>query len=222
MTNKKEVMVLPFEFKSVGDPDADGYVEFTGYAAVKNNVDLGYDIIADGAFVDTIKNDGSIWPILLDHQAYMRETAGYNKVAFEDENGLKVTGQLNTNIEAGRIAHELSKQAFKLGKQIGLSIGYGIIDKEYRNDIRILKTIKMYEYSFTNFPMNPAATVTAMKDMESAREALFKAAVKEYLAENKDFLLKTIDTCDSVTTEIDDDERKALIEGINQLTKNMR
>lgn len=213
-TKSDGVLVLPFEFKAVGDPDADGYVEFSGYAAAFDNVDLGNDVIIAGAFQETIKNDPNM-PILLDHTSLLRETAGYNKWAKEDEMGLYVTGQLNTKLEAGKIARELSKQALALGKKIGLSIGYGVVDKSYDPDtgIRTLKTLKLYEYSFTNFPMNPKATVQTVK---SRHFNMLKEVVMDVLKENPDLLTKQVEPNDS---EHDDAELDSLLASIKNATQ---
>jgi len=217
MPTKKDsdgVLVLPFEFKAVGDPDADGYVEFSGYAAAFDNVDLGNDVIVTGAFRETIKTDPNV-PILLDHMSLLRETAGFNKWMKEDEMGLNVTGQLNTKLEAGKIAYELSKQALALGKKIGLSIGYGVMDKSYDPDtqVRTLKALKLYEYSFTNFPMNPKATVQTVK---SRQFAMVKDAVREVLSENPDLFTKQVEPNES---EHDDAELVSLLASIKNATQ---
>jgi HK97 family phage prohead protease len=190
MPEEKSTIVLPFEFKAISEPDEKGLVSFEGYAAAFDNVDLGKDVIVKGAFADTITDNPNV-PILLDHMPYMTETAGFNKSASEDQYGLKVVGQLNTNIEAGKIVHELGKQAMALGKGIGMSIGYGTMEKEIDPDtqIRTLKKLKLYEYSFTNFPMNPKATLTAIK---SRQKDEIKAALRELIAEDPD-LFKNVE-----------------------------
>jgi HK97 family phage prohead protease len=213
--DEKSTIILPFEFKAMGDPDEKGYVNFEGYAAAFDNVDLGNDVIVKGAFAETLSNDQTV-PILLDHMAYMTETAGFNKSASEDERGLKVQGQLNTNVEAGKIAYQIGKQALDLGKGIGMSIGYGVIDKEYDPDtgIRTLKKLKLYEYSFTNFPMNPQATLTAIK---SRRRSELKAALKELLAEEPGILSGTDDPEDMEPGE-DKQVLKDLLSSIKNTT----
>lgn len=217
MDKEQKNIVLPFEFKAVGQPDANGYVEFEGYAAAFNNVDLGKDVIVKGAFADTIKENVN-WPILLDHMAYMTETAGYNLAATEDEKGLRIRGQLNTKLEAGKIVYELSKQALALGKEIGLSIGYGVQEKEFDPDtmVRTLKKLRMYEFSFTNFPMNPKASITAMKSRQLEE---IKAVVHGVLVENG--LIeggKKDDSSEAAELE----QRKELLTMIENLTKEVK
>lgn len=213
MDKEEKNIVLPFEFKEISAPDEKGYVEFDGYAAAFDNVDLGNDVIIKGAFAETIKAEKN-WPILLDHMSYLTETAGYNLSAEEDDFGLKIRGQINTNVEAGKIVYQLSKQALSLGKQIGLSIGYGVKEKEFDPDtmVRTLKKIKMYEYSFTNFPMNPKASITTMK---SRQIDLFKSVITEVLQEHG--LIKS----GKDDSEISEAETKELLELITNLKKEV-
>jgi len=183
---EKDNLVLPFEIKALGEPDSEGMVNFEGYAAAFGNVDLGNDVIEQGAFAETLKEDQN-WPIYLDHIALMENTAGYNLSAVEDNFGLRIKGQLNIKVEAGRIAYELAKQAKAIGKNIGLSIGYGTKEKTYdeTTGIRTLKKLKMYEYSFTNHAMNTLASFTNFKSRFMSE---IKSALKELLAEDPDLL----------------------------------
>lgn len=137
--------------------------QFEGYAAAFGNEDLGGDIITQGAFSKTIQENQKV-PILWGHST--REVIGVNQQMSEDSKGLKVTGQLAMDVQRAREAHSL----MKMGAVKGLSIGYDPIVIEYsrmeKESIRILKEVKLWEYSVTPFPMNPEATVTTVKSME--------------------------------------------------------
>lgn len=143
----------------IKDVNAEG--SFTGYAAVFNNVDLGGDIIAPGAFAKTIleKQDH---PVLWGHMS--REVIGVNKTYVEDQKGLRVEGQLVLEVQRAKEAHAL----MKAGAVRGMSIGYDTVRDELNHDtgVRTLKEVKLWEYSFTPFPMNPEAQLTAVKNME--------------------------------------------------------
>jgi HK97 family phage prohead protease len=147
---------LKLEFKSIGDEGA-----FTGYAAVFNNIDLGGDIIAPGAFSKTIQEKRD-HPVLLGHNP--REVIGVNKSYTEDAKGLLVEGQLVLGVQKAKETHEL----MKAGAIKGMSIGYDVVTDEYNRetDVRTLKEVKLWEYSFTPFPMNPEASVLAVKSIE--------------------------------------------------------
>ena len=148
---------VPFEVKEVDDEGM-----FSGYAAIFNNVDLGYDKILPGAFKKSLRaNKGKI-PIYADHHTHI----GYNLKAKEDEKGLLVTGQINLDVQLGREKHALAKQAKEVGGMMGLSIGYSTSKREYEGDVRLLKELNLFEYSLTAIPMNPKASVTAVKNKD--------------------------------------------------------
>jgi len=150
---KIQQKIVPFEWKSLSEEGA-----FTGYAAVFNNVDLGGDTIAPGAFTKTIR-DKQNHPILWSHR--MGEVLGVNKSYKEDDHGLMVEGQLVLSVQRAKEAYDL----MKAGAVTGLSIGYETVADEYNydTDVRTLKEVKLWEYSFTAFPMNPEAQVTGVK-----------------------------------------------------------
>lgn len=163
--------------------------QFEGYAAAFNNEDLGGDVITPGAFSKTI-NENPIVPILWGHSA--KEPIGVNQLMSEDLKGLKVSGQLAMDVQRGREVHSL----MKMGAVKGLSIGYDPVIVDYsrmeKDNVRILKEVKLWEYSLTPFPMNPEATVTTVKTMADLEQLLneliaFKGAGK--LSEEKTLLL---------------------------------
>lgn len=135
-----------------------------GFASTFGNIDLGDDIVDQGAFKKTIQENKGKVPILADHDP--SKQIGWNIRAEETEKGLFVEGKLNMEDPIAKAKYGLIKQALELGANMGLSIGYGVIkalpDKE-RPSVRRLKELKLYEYSVVTFPMNTAAMVTAAK-----------------------------------------------------------
>ncbi len=75
-------------------------------------------------------------------------------------------------MQRARETHALMKE----GAVKGLSIGYDPVVVDYsrmeKENIRILKEVKLWEYSVTPFPMNPEATVTAVKTVEDFESLL--------------------------------------------------
>jgi len=140
---------------------------FEGYASTFGNEDLGGDIVAPGAFSRTIAQRKDI-PILWGHRS--GEVIGVNQEFTEDAKGLLVKGQLEIkHTDRARSALAL----MKMGAIRGLSIGYDPIQIDYSREkegIRILKEIKLYEYSLTAFPMNEEAQVTGVKEIRSAAD----------------------------------------------------
>lgn len=160
-----ETKYVSFEIKDTKDNGS-----FTGYASTFGNEDLGGDIIMQGAFAKTIKENPNP-PVLWGHSS--KEVIGINQSFSEDSKGLYVEAMLNMDVQRGREAHSL----MKMGAVKGLSIGYdavpaGIDWSREKEGIRILREIKLYEYSATPFPMNPEATVLGVKSMKKLDELL--------------------------------------------------
>jgi hypothetical protein len=155
---------VKIEIKSV---DGEGEGSFTGYAAVFHNVDLGGDIIAPGAFTKTIaeKQDH---PVLWAHNP--SEVIGINKKYVEDHHGLFVEGQLILDVQRAKEVHAL----MKAGAVKGMSIGYDTKVDEYNRDTKVttLKEVKLWEYSFTPFPMNPEAQLVGVKHLKDFEDDL--------------------------------------------------
>jgi HK97 family phage prohead protease len=156
------------QLKEIGDEGT-----FSGYAAVFNNTDLGGDIIAPGAFTKSIKENPRV-PVLWGHDT--REVIGITKDLKEDSVGLHVAGQLIMDVQRAKEARSLVKQ----GAIKGLSIGYDpvVVDSSRANEgIRILKEMKLWEYSLVPFPMNPQALITGVKGVDE-----FECRLREVIA----------------------------------------
>ena len=156
---------------------------FEGYAAVFGNVDAYGDVIEKGAFKRTLdhwKSSGKPIPILWQHDP--GEPIGATIEASEDDHGLRVKGQLVLDTARAREAHAL----LKAGVLGGLSIGYTTVKDEWdrENDTRILKEVRLWEYSLVTWPANEQAIVTGVKqladEMAELRRTLdeFKGALR--------------------------------------------
>ncbi len=156
----KEFKSFPFRIHEV---TADG--EFQGYASTFENVDLGNDAVAFGAFRKTLLESGGGKVPILDHHDPTRQI-GWNLEAREDAQGLAVRGRLDLNVQAARERHSLMKMASRVGARTGLSIGFQTVRAESdrkRPKVRLLKEVKLIEYSVVVFPMNPNASVAQVK-----------------------------------------------------------
>lgn len=135
---------------------------FSGYGAVFNNVDRGRDIILPGAFKKTLaerEKSGLPLPILWQHD-FNHPLGHFTKVA-EDEKGLYVEGQLELEVAKAREAKSLMKKRIITG----MSIGYGVVDKDYDEvtNVRKLIELDLHEVSLVTFPMNDTARIQAVK-----------------------------------------------------------
>jgi HK97 family phage prohead protease len=156
----KQVMHVPLELKEL---DESG--NFVGYASVFGNLDSYRDVMIPGSFEKTLKKSGGILPILADHDPYKQ--IGWNTEAEEDSKGLKVTGQLNLEVQLAKERYALTKQAKEAGAKSGLSIGYvtKVSEWDENKKVRSLIEVDLWEYSFVTFPANTRATVMRVKNI---------------------------------------------------------
>ncbi|MBA5779488.1 HK97 family phage prohead protease [Stappia sp. F7233] len=161
---------------------ADGIDEktgtFSGYGAVFGNIDSYGDVIAKGAFRQTLrdwKREKKLPAMLLQHGGWgMTDTDGLPVGVWtlmeEDDTGLRAEGRLiNLDTERGKSIYG----AMKEGVLDGLSIGYrakefalGTKPDEPR---RTLKAVDLFEVSIVTFPANGKARVGAVKSAEGIK-----------------------------------------------------
>jgi HK97 family phage prohead protease len=157
----KERLVVPATFKAAG---AAG--EFTGYASIFGNVDLGGDIVERGAFKEIVKNDAGNVVVLWQHNT--RQPLGVASVK-EDDKGLAFDGSLVMEDPLARSAYA----HMKAGSVCGMSIGYDVLPggaDMTEGGVRKLKSLKLWEISVVTFGMNPLAGIDAVKEITTIRE----------------------------------------------------
>ena len=148
------------ELKASGDTGT-----FEGYGSVFNITDRGGDIVAAGAFSDTLaaaKAAGRLPAMLWQHR--QAEPIGVYTEMEEDSIGLKVKGKLALKTARGAEAYEL----MKMGAITGLSIGYRVRDDSWDRvtGVRTIKKADLHELSLVTIPMNDASRVSAVKTIE--------------------------------------------------------
>ena len=151
---------FPLEIKAL---DEDGTLE--GYGSVFGVKDLGGDIVEPGAFRATLKRRGAKGVRMLADHDPTKRIGVWDDMA-EDETGLRVRGRLLLEKQIARDAYV----DLKAGAVEGLSIGYQIPAKgaayDGRSRARRIKELDLLEISLVTFPMNTAATVTAVKSAD--------------------------------------------------------
>lgn len=161
-TSERTVIDLPLEVKAGGLPG-----EFEGYGAVFGNTDRDGDVVAKGAFADSLK--ARLPALLWQHNA--REPIGRFDVVREDERGLFVKGRL---AQSGRGAE--AYELLKMGALNGLSIGF-VTKEAMRNSAAGTRTIKradLMEVSLVTFPANELARVQTVKQRTESMDANFE------------------------------------------------
>lgn len=151
---------------------------FSGYGAVFGNVDAYGDVIAKGAFSDTLKKAKSsgVWPAMLSQHGGMfgddSTPIGIYTEMREDDTGLWVEGKLAPT-ERGKEAYELLKMKPRPAYN-GLSIGFRAKEWAVRTSPdeprRTLKAVDLLEVSLVTFPANTKARVVSVKSEFNPRE----------------------------------------------------
>ncbi len=153
---ERKYMVVPFDLKKL-DTAKEG--SFEGYGSIFGNTDAYKDIVAPGAFKKSLKN--RMPALLWQHRSDM--PIGIYPTMKEDDIGLFVQGELNTDVQQGKEAYSLLKQ----GALNGLSIGYQALNWDYdeKTGIRTLNQIDLWEVSLVTFPANAEALVQTVKSL---------------------------------------------------------
>lgn len=132
---------------------------FEGYASLFGHADLGGDIVAPGAFADSLAARGVAGiRMLWQHDPDM--PIGRWLELREDETGLFVRGKLTEGVARAREVRDLMRD----GAVDGLSIGYRTVAarKDAAGGRRLIK-VDLWEISVVTFPMLPDARIRAVK-----------------------------------------------------------
>jgi uncharacterized protein len=150
-----EMKFHALDLKSVAD---DGL--FEGYAALFNREDLGHDVIAPGAFTESLRAKGPDHVKLL-FQHDPNQPIGVWSILREDAKGLYAQGRLMPDVARAREVLSL----MRAGALDGLSIGFKTIKgrRDARTGTRRLEKIDLWEISIVTFPMQPDARIGAIK-----------------------------------------------------------
>ena len=152
---------LPFDSAGIA---ADG--AFAGYASLFDVPDMGNDIIAPGAFAESLARRGPRGiKLLFQHDA--AQPIGVWKTLREDARGLYAEGQLSLDNSKARDILALLRS----GAIDGLSIGFRAVtaSRSGKSGPRRLTKIDLWEISVVTFPMLPGARVTSVKAQPRSR-----------------------------------------------------
>lgn len=159
---KRQLKVRDFQLSVKADGVADDGT-FEGYGSVYGVVDTYQEVVAPGAFAESLvelKSKGRTVPVLWQHRS--DQPLGVYSELREDETGLFVKGQLLIDaVGQAAEAHAL----MKAGAVTGLSIGYWVRESSFdeKTGIRTLTKLDLVEVSLVTFPANDDARVEAVK-----------------------------------------------------------
>lgn len=132
-------------------PDGGG-LRIEGYASLWGMADLNGDVVAKGAFVNSVARTGAGGVRML-HQHEGRAPVGVWDEVLEDERGLFVRGRIMDWSPEARFARALAKA----GALDGLSIGFRTARARREGRLRVLSGVELWEVSLVTFPMLPGA-----------------------------------------------------------------
>ncbi len=138
--------------------EADG--TFEGYASLFNVADLGRDVIAPGAFRDSLKLRGARGVKML-FQHDPAEPIGVWHELVEDHRGLLARGRLMLQVARAREVLAL----MRAGALDGLSIGFRTVTghRDAKSGTRRLTKVDLWEISVVTFPLLPQARIDHVK-----------------------------------------------------------
>lgn len=165
---------IPLEVKEIGDD----FVHLEGFASTFGNVDRVGDIVAKGAFTNTLTKR---MPKLL-NQHNMDQPIGVVDSAFEVEEGLRIKARMP---KGNRMVMDLLP-LLTMGAIRDFSIGFNVVDSESTSDgVRTIKEIDLWEVSLVTIPANPEARITGVKKIDD--EKMVDAEKAESINTKKEF-----------------------------------
>lgn len=172
--------------KEIATEFAANEAQFTveAYASTRDR-DLVGDVVAEGAFRKSISERGDRIAVLWQHDP--RIPVGKAVQLAEDARGLRTVTQFNRDTDWGRNAFH----AIKAGDVTGVSIGFDLVPGKHAVEpvdgkaTRVIREVKLWEYSFVTFPANEEARVLGAKAMPSLTDA---AGAIKALAEMREAL----------------------------------
>lgn len=176
--DKKEQKTLEYkrltaQFSVVESKDDSGQGIIEAYVSIFDNVDLGGDKIIKGAFAESLakKFPKGVW--MHEWETPIAKTLE----AREDEKGLYIKGQFNLETQRGKEAYS----DLKFGIIDEFSIGYRVLDYEFDEaGTRILKKVKLYEWSPVLAGMNPDTELLTVKsEKEEEKKVKFIKSERE-------------------------------------------
>lgn len=144
------------ELRSIGELrgiEEDG--TFEGYLTVWDTVDDYNSTFQKGSFKKTIQERGTKVKILYDHTHLI----GSSMELREDDHGVYGKGKLNLAVDKAKEAYEFMKD----GTLDGLSFQFRSIKEGFKNGVRVLQEVQLFEYGPVTFPANDAALVTSVR-----------------------------------------------------------
>lgn len=155
---------LPIEIKEASDTG-----EFEGWASTFGNVDLGNDVIAKNATVTAkTAQNGRIKLFLYHDYSKPVGTASFDV----SKDGIWVKGKINTNVTYAKDAYELMKEGALDEMSIGFNTDDYVTEKRNGENVRVIKSLELWEASIVPYGMNPEAQIQSVKSVRDFEKQL--------------------------------------------------
>ncbi|MEJ0043115.1 MAG: HK97 family phage prohead protease [Rhizomicrobium sp.] len=150
-----------------------GRDEFEGYASLFHVADGAGDIVAPGAFTQSLRRRPAGRVRML-YQHFAHEPIGVWRDIREDATGLYVRGSLALDVPRAADVAAL----IRAGALDGLSIGFRALRarRDAQTNTRTLLEIELWEISVVTFPLLAGSQVTAIGTKGGLHDALSRAA----------------------------------------------
>jgi phage prohead protease, HK97 family len=152
LTEMGALPMAPFQRPPDSPPQA---LCIAGYATLWGVADLAGDVVAKGAFADSLAQ-AAVGHIKMLHQHGEALPVGVWDHLIEDETGLFVRGRILAWTPEGRLVQAL----VRAGALDGLSIGFRSRRAHREGRLRVLSQIDLWEVSLVTFPMLPGARLS--------------------------------------------------------------
>lgn len=180
---QKQERTIRLEIKSTDDATG----EFEGYGSVFGNVDSYNEVVAKGAFTNSL-NEKSPKGIKLLWQHDSSQPIGVWENMYEDDKGLYVKGRLLINdVAKAKEAYALLKVGALDGLSIGFTVNPGGIQWSNDGSYKLLTDVNLWEVSVVTFPANARAVVNSIKDMDMQKRENSIRDFENFLRESGNF-----------------------------------
>jgi len=159
------------EIKADGVSEDENFHYIKGYGAT-SDLDLGGDIILPEAIEKAL----TVRTPKFCYQHNIKQVLGVFTVLRKDVNGLYFEAKMPKSVP---LCNEVA-EFIKMGALDSMSIGYFVIDREWKDGVRVIKELEIYEISVVTIPMNPNAVITGIKALEEIKTI---GDVEEFLKE---------------------------------------
>ena len=205
----KETKVRPLADLKVLDAGAGG---FTGYGSVFGELDSEGDVVAEGAYAQTLDQFVERGFIAWGHD--WAQPVATIKAAREDARGLFLEAEFHSDPQS-QVARTRTAERLARGKFMGLSIGYLPLEFDRTEKGRVLTRIELFETSLVTVPALASAGVLNAKAVDGKAGRRLSAASQARIREAMETLRELLG--DGVESLPDDPEAEG--EGAEPVTE---